>query len=366
MPLSDFQPEYYDTLLSDKADQVRKPFAQFTALEPAVFPSSPSHYRMRAEFRIKHIDNEPHYVMFRKDSPKEAHIIETFDVACPAIAEVMQPLRKLIAASDELKRRLFQVDFLSGLCGDILVTLIYHRPLDDAWQTEANKLRETLSLKIIGRSRKQKLVLDQDYITETLQADGQRYQFRHYENSFTQPNARVNEAMISWACSQVSSLGSNTDLLELYCGCGNFTIPLSRYFQNVLATEVSKTSVRAAQENCELNGVSNIEVVRLSAEEISAALKGVRPFRRLAHLALSDYQLNTVFVDPPRAGLDDFTRIMVSEFEQILYISCNPQSLLRDLEHLCQNHHVKSLAFFDQFPYTTHMECGVFLQRKLT
>ncbi|MFT5574654.1 MAG: tRNA (uracil-5-)-methyltransferase [Bermanella sp.] len=362
MPLSNVQPEHYNSLLHSKADLLREPFSRFTTIEPAIFPSSPNHYRMRAEFRIKHIDNEPHYVMFRKDSPKEAHIIETFKVACPAIADVMQPLRELIAASEELKRRLFQVDFLSGLCGELLVTLIYHRPLGDEWLAEAASLAKQLPVKIIGRSRKQKLVLDRDYIIETLEADGHSYPFRHYENSFTQPNARVNEAMISWACTQVKQ--STSDLLELYCGCGNFTIPLSRYFENVLATEVSKSSVHAAQENCELNGVSNIDVVRLSAEEISAALKGVRPFRRLAHLQLDDFNLNTVFVDPPRAGLDDFTRDMVSEFDQILYISCNPQTLLRDLEHLCQNHHIKSLAFFDQFPYTSHMECGVFLQKE--
>ncbi len=366
MPLSNFQPEHYDALLSEKTDRVRKLFTPFTAIEPRVYSSTPSHYRMRAEFRIRHIDNEPYYVMFRKDSPKDAHVIENFNIACPTIADIMQPLRQLIASSDELKRRLFQVDFLSGLCGELLVTLIYHRPLDDAWLAEARALSDKLSVKIIGRSRKQKMILDRDYITETLQADNESFQFRHYENSFTQPNAHVNESMISWACSQIASQGNtdSSDLLELYCGCGNFTIPLSRYFARVLATEVSKSSVKAAQENCELNKVSNIEVVRLSAEEISAALKGLRPYRRLAHLALGDYQLNTVFVDPPRAGLDDFTRDMVSEFDQILYISCNPETLARDLEQLCRNHEVKSLAFFDQFPYTTHMECGVFLQRK--
>lgn len=362
MPLSEFQPEHYTSLLQAKVANLREPFSQFTTLEPDIFPSPPSHYRMRAEFRIKHIDNTPQYVMFRKDEPRDAHVITEFPVACKSIADVMQPLRERIAASDTLKRRLFQVDFLSGLSGEVLVTLIYHRPLDEDWQAEAEALTRQLPIHVIGRSRKQKAVLTRDFITESLLSDGQHFQFRHYENSFTQPNARVNEAMIGWACAQVA--GSDADLLELYCGCGNFTIPLARYFSRVLATEISKTSVLAAQENCSLNGADNIDVVRLSAEEISAALKGVRPFRRLAHLDLNDFNLQTVFVDPPRAGLDDFTREMVSEFQQILYISCNPHTLLRDLEHLCQNHHIKSLAFFDQFPYTTHMECGVFLQRK--
>ena len=361
MPLSEFQPDHYLQLLKAKADHLREPFAQFTALEPELFASPSRHYRMRAEFRIKHIDNIPHYVMFRKNEPREAHVITEFNIACQPISTLMQELRELVAASDELRRRLFQVDFLSGLSGEVLVTLIYHRPLDEHWQAAAQAIAQQLSINIIGRSRKQKLVLSRDYITEKLHADDRGFAFRHYENSFTQPNAAVNEKMIDWACAQVKECDG--DLLELYCGCGNFTIPLSAYFPRVLATEVSKTSVQAAQENCSLNDVHNIDVVRLSAEEISAALKGLRPFRRLAHLDLAEFDLKTVFVDPPRAGLDDFTRDMVNEFDRILYISCNPQTLLRDLEHLCQNHRIKSLAFFDQFPYTTHMECGVFLDR---
>ncbi|MBB3046558.1 tRNA (uracil-5-)-methyltransferase [Litorivivens lipolytica] len=362
MPLSNFKPAEYRAQLQQKVDRLKPAFAELGAATAEVFSSSETHYRMRAEFRIQHIDDEPQYVMFRKDGDRKAVVIDEFPVACKPIAELMQPLRRAIAQSDTLKRRLFQIEFLSGLSGEVLVSLIYHRPLDEDWEREARALMEQFSIGIVGRSRKQRLVLAQPYITETLNADGQAFTFRHYENSFTQPNAGVNEQMISWACKQLPKLSD--DLLELYCGCGNFTLPLSRYFNKVLATEVSKTSTQAAKENCTLNDISNIEFARLSAEEISQALQGVRPFRRLAHLDLADYQLNTVFVDPPRAGLDDFSRTFVGQFKRILYISCNPETLLRDLEYLCQNHHIRSLAFFDQFPYTTHMECGVFLEEK--
>lgn len=362
MPLSNFKPTEYRAQLQQKVDSLQPAFAELGAPGAEVFASSETHYRMRAEFRVQHIDDEPQYVMFRKDGDRKAVVIDDFPVACKPIAELMQPLRRAIAQSDPLKRRLFQIEFLSGLSGEVLVSLIYHRPLDDDWEREARALMEQFAIGIVGRSRKQRLVLAQPYITETLNADGQAFTFRHYENSFTQPNAGVNEKMISWACNQIQN--APDDLLELYCGCGNFTLPLSRYFNKVLATEVSKTSTRAAKENCELNAISNIEFARLSAEEISQALRKVRPFRRLSHLDLDNFQLKTVFVDPPRAGLDDFTRDFVSGFEQILYISCNPETLLRDLSHLCQNHHIRSLAFFDQFPYTTHMECGVFLERK--
>jgi tRNA (uracil-5-)-methyltransferase len=67
----------------------------------------------------------------------------------------MAPLRETLQSSTELRRKLFQVEFLSTLSGELLITLIYHRPLDDTWQAEAQTLAESLSCKIIGRSRKQ-------------------------------------------------------------------------------------------------------------------------------------------------------------------------------------------------------------------
>jgi tRNA (uracil-5-)-methyltransferase len=99
----------------------------------------------------------------------------------------------------------------------------------------------------------------------------------------------------------------------------------------------------------------------MASEELTQALQGVRPFRRLAGIDLTRFQFSTVLVDPPRAGLDAATRELVSSMPSILYISCNPDTLHRDIEHLQQTHRVASLAIFDQFPYTHHIECGVLL-----
>ena len=112
--------------------------------------------------------------------------------------------------------------------------------------------------------------------------------------------------------------------------------------------------------------ISNIELARLSAEEMTAAIAGERPFRRLAHLkqALKQYQFETLLVDPPRAGLDEATRALAGDFTRVLYISCSPETLARDLARLSATHEIESLAFFDQFPYTQHLESGVVLKKK--
>jgi tRNA (uracil-5-)-methyltransferase len=193
---------------------------------------------------------------------------------------------------------------------------------------------------------------------------GRDFRYRQYEQAFTQPNAGVNIAMLTWACERGASLAG--DLLELYCGNGNFTLPLACHFDHVIATELSKTSVRAARENLAKNGIDNVQIIRLSAEEVSQAMRGERVFRRLAELPrpLGDYDLRTVFVDPPRAGLDNRTLQMVCNFPAILYISCNPQTLADNLATICRSHRIEHFALFDQFPYTHHMECGVLLLKK--
>ena len=170
--------------------------------------------------------------------------------------------------------------------------------------------------------------------------------------------------MLEWACDCAQT--PNGDLLELYCGNGNFTLPLSRRFRRVLATEVSKTSVQAAQWNISANGADNIRIARLSAEEFTEAFNGSREFRRLQEqqIDLAEYGFSTVFVDPPRAGVDDDTLKLLARFDRIIYISCNPETLRTNLDALLQTHTVERAALFDQFPFTGHIESGLLLHKK--
>ena len=246
----------------------------------------------------------------------------------------------------------------------MLVGMIYHKQLCGQWQAAAARLQRELGIMIIGRSRGQKLVLAQDFVTERLHADGRDWLYRQYEGGFSQPNALVCQKMLDWACGAAAGLGG--DLLELYCGNGNFTLPLARYFRRVLATELSKTSVQAAQWNIEANGVANIRLARLSAEEFTQAYQGVRRFRRLQEqgIELADYAFSTVFVDPPRAGIDDATLRLLQNFDNIIYVSCNPETLHANLTTLTQTHRIERAALFDQFPFTPHIESGVLLRRR--
>ena len=97
---------------------------------------------------------------------------------------------------------------------------------------------------------------------------------------------------------------------------------------------------------------------------MTEALNGVREFTRLKEIDLKSYDFSTVLVDPPRAGLDEASIGLISKIENIIYISCNPETLARDLKTLTQTHEVMEAAMYDQFPHTAHVESGVFLKKK--
>jgi tRNA (uracil-5-)-methyltransferase len=357
-------PARYETLFEEKCDRVEGDFAALGVPRAQRFPSPPESYRVRAEFRIWHEAEALNYVMFDPTAPKMPVKIGDFAPALAPIRKLMPRLRERLEGQDSLRRKLFQAEFMATKAGEVVTTLIYHRPLDEAWETEAEALGEEFGMSIVGRSRKQKRVIGRDHVTEHFLVGQRRYSYRQYEQSFVQPNAPVNEQMLNWAWSRAAD--ARGDLLELYCGNGNFTLPLATRYSRVLATELAKSGTRAALENLEANAIKNVAVVRLSAEEVSMALAGEREFRRLASLPqpLGDYQLDTVFVDPPRAGLDPATLECVRRFDTILYISCNPNTLRANLQALASSHSVSHFALFDQFPYTAHIECGVVLKRQ--
>lgn len=354
-------PELYQALLEEKIAKLESQFSDLHLPKMKTYSSPPSHFRMRAEFKIWQKDGTAHYAMYEPGKYKQPVLIEEFSIGSKSIVELMPRLINKINTSEILRKKLFQIEFLSSSDGDILASLIYHKPLDDTWNQEAEALQGELACSIIGRSKGQKRVLTKDFIYESFLVDGRNYTYQQVESSFTQPNATVCQHMLNWAKDLSANLGG--DLLELYCGNANFTLPLSRNFSRVFATEVSKTSVKSAQHNIALNKVDNIEIARLSSEEFTQAMNKERPFRRLSHIDLDGYNFSSIFVDPPRAGLDPGTLALASQFDNIIYVSCNPDTLKQNLLYLTKTHAIQDFAVFDQFPYTDHLECGTLLSR---
>jgi len=355
----------YDEQLNYKIKREKERFSDLTTIDFDIIKSHEKNFRNRAEFRIwweKDANGNEILSYAMNDFKKNILKIDSCEMVSSHIKEIMPKLLKELEKDLVLSFKLFAVEFLGSSTNDMLVTLIYHKKLDVEWMRLSKEIEENLNIKIMGRSRKQKIVLSSEHINETLNINNKDFKFAYQEGGFTQPNTKVNIQMIEWVLNNIEN--SSKDLCELYCGGGNFTIPLSTKFNKVLATEISKTSIKSALRNCDLNDINSIQFIRMSAEEFVQALNKVRAFNRLKDVNLDDYEFDTIFMDPPRSGLDDTTRNLAKDFEQIIYISCNPETLHRDLKELVKTHEILKFALFDQFAFTEHIESGVILKKK--
>ena len=186
----------YPAQLDEKSDRLRQLFAEFQPPELEVHASEPSHFRLRAEFRLWHEGDRCYYAMFEPGNKSKAYEVKEFPIASQLINRLMQQLLVEIQPNELLRRQLFQVEFLTTMSGDALITLIYHKKLDDAWQAEAEALQQRLGFPIVGRSRKQKLVLERDYVNETLQVDGKAFHYRQNRRRLYATQRRLKSANV--------------------------------------------------------------------------------------------------------------------------------------------------------------------------
>ena len=316
-------------------------------------------YRTRAEFSFFRDEQGLHYAMFDAKS-KRKFIVKRFEIAVLPIQNAMSALLDELNLRPTLAFKLFGAEFLATK-DDLSITLLYHTDIN-ALKNELCALQKRLKFHLIARSKGKKLVFGDENLLQRLNINEQEFLYEFNNDCFVQPNTAINEKMIKWVFDKIATQ-ERADLCELYCGYGNFTLPLSRLFRRVLATEISKTNIHFARLNAAANKTHNTSFVRLSSSELAEALSGVREFYRLKELDinLSEFDFSHIFIDPPRAGLDDGVREFVAEFGHIIYISCNPQSLKRDLSALLKTHEILHFALFDQFATTAHLECGVIL-----
>jgi len=373
------RPDSYMEELETKVAAVKASFSAAGVLLPDhvdVFPSASTHFRLKATFGVEPRSwrgTRSYLAMYpNKNRPVE---VAQFPLGSERINQLMAALMEHVMGNpDVLRDGLFEVKFHTTLAGDALATLAYHRRLDDTWKLAAESLRAARGLGgLVGRSKGQREVVGQAHVTECLSVCDRKLTYKQLEDSFSQSNGGIAQCMLSWAvraaCESDAASGYPTqprddDLLELYCGSGAFTVALAHCFRNVLATEVSKPAVECAQHNLEANACSNVSLGRVSAEELQEALESRREFTRLQHADVGALKLNTVLVDPPRAGCGPAVSAFLTRFDRIIYISCNPATMVQDVQLMLPTHKVVRFACFDQFAYTPHVESGALLVRK--
>ena len=178
------------------------------------------------------------------------------------------------------------------------------------------------------------------------------YVFKISPKSFFQINSAMVEKLYEKVASCLQNDRDNT-ILDLYCGVGTISIYVSKYVKKVVGVEVSKSSIKDATVNKELNSCQNVEFIRGKSEDKIQSI-------------IKDYKAETVIVDPPRKGLEKslIEVISKSQVEKVIYVSCNPTTLARDLKLFTENgFEVVEVEGYDMFPNTVHVETVVLMYR---
>lgn len=194
------------------------------------------------------------------------------------------------------------------------------------------------------------VVLGRSYITDKL-GD---YFFNISPLSFYQVNPVQAEAMYHYAI-EAAGISKNDIVFDLYCGIGTISIFMAKSAKEVYGVEIVEQAIDMAKENARINKINNTHFIAGDTEKILTDLigeKGIKP--------------DIIIVDPPRKGLDKTTINNILDVipRKVVYISCNPASLVRDLSKLEEKYEVKVLQPFDMFPFTSHVECVAVLQLK--
>ena len=169
----------------------------------------------------------------------------------------------------------------------------------------------------------------------------------HLATDFTQVNPFINPLMIKQAL-DLLELNAADNVLELFSGIGNFTLPMARLANSVVAVEGEKSLVERANDNAQRNTITNVEYHVANLMEDTQGLPWLR-----------DKQYNKILIDPPRSGAKEvIDTIAKLEPEKIVYVSCNPATLARDTDVLVNTYQYKLVktGVIDMFPHTAHVE----------
>ena len=182
------------------------------------------------------------------------------------------------------------------------------------------------------------------------------YTFKISPLSFYQVNPVQAEALYYTAMEMAEITKKKGKVaFDLYCGIGTISLFLSPYFEKVYGIEIVPEAIKDAKENAILNQVTNTEFL---VGDVEFALEEL--------IEKQEIKADLVLVDPPRKGLDDKTITNLSKIqaEKIVYISCNPATMVRDLAKLEEKYRIKRMKPVDMFPYTSHVECCSVLELK--
>lgn len=317
----------YEKQLEYKKEKVSEILKRYGNLEisiDSIQSTSCLNYRNKVTLQVKK------GLGFYKDNTYDIVEIDHCDIVEPRINEVIESLK------NEDLSGIYQI-VIRVSCDEVMVVFKTNEDLKlDLEQLKVDTI-------IMYKDGNYKTVKGKGYITETLE----NLKFIVSPDSFFQVNT-TGALLLYNQVLEYASLTENENVLDLFCGTGTIGMFLSRKAKKVIGVEINQYAIEDAKKNAEMNGVSNIEFICDDATNVK--LNGI----------------DVVVVDPPRSGLNPkiIEYLLNLKSKKIIYVSCDPMTLARDLKSLQDGYDIKEVSLVDMFPNTYHVECVSVLHRK--
>lgn len=181
-----------------------------------------------------------------------------------------------------------------------------------------------------------------------------KYIFKISPHSFYQVNPIQAENLYNIGV-QAANIDKNDIVFDLYCGIGTISLFMAQYAKKVYGIEIVEQAIQDAKENAKINNIENAEFIAGDVENVLDDLINVKK-------VIPD----VIMIDPPRKGMDNKSveNILNIKPKKLVYISCNPATLVRDLAKFEEEYEVKTIKPVDMFPFTSHVECVAVLHIK--
>jgi len=352
-----------DAQIEFKENTLREQLAHFGGIEPEEWiaplrPESTLGYRRKARMGVRHVGaRDSVLVGFREKRNSFLTDIDRCVVLDPRIGERILPLRELLHGMDAYAR----IPQVEVACGDDTAAMVF-RNMDDLSSGDREKLiafGQAHDLHIYLQPKGPDTV--HRIWPESAGRDDERLSYRldafdltmnFHPMDFTQVNAEINKVMIDRAVEWLD-VQPDERVLDLFCGLGNFTLPLARKGGQVIGVEGDDAMVVRGRENAELNGLENV------------AFHGADLHGDFTGQSWAKEGFDKILIDPPRSGAEEICKYLTAfNAKRIVYVSCNPATLARDAGVMARNgYRLVRAGVMDMFPHTTHVESIALFER---
>ena len=358
----------YEKQLKEKEKTLKKLLGEFGKIEPIMGMENPDHYRNKVH-AVFGIDGRKRPVagVYEAKSHRVVDVEHCF-LENEKATEIIRTIKSLLRS---FKIKTYDEDSGYGLLrhvlirtaketGEIMVVLVLSSPILPSKNNFVKALRKehpeitTVVINVNDRAtsmvlgEKEQVIYGKGYIEDIL--CGKR--FKISPKSFYQVNPLQTEKLYRTALEFADLTGKET-VLDAYCGIGTIGIIAADNAKRVIGVELNKDAVKDAVTNAKINGVKNIEFYHKDAGQF------------MIQLAEQQENIDVVLMDPPRAGSDEafLNSVVRLRPNKVVYVSCNPETLARDLKYLTKNgYQVKRMRGCDMFCHTEHVECVIMMQ----